>query len=117
MKKILLTAAAFAAFAAPAFAADLPARTYKAPPVMVAPIYDWTGFYIGANGGYGWSHRCSCDREHCARRRHALTNARRWQRRYNFSGRTTIRGWRDNDLAERTRFLSKRVGCLCSTTL
>jgi outer membrane immunogenic protein len=58
MKKILLTAAAFAAFAAPAFAADLPARTYKAPPVMVAPIYDWTGFYIGANGGYGWSHRC-----------------------------------------------------------
>jgi outer membrane immunogenic protein len=58
MKKILLTAAAFAAFAAPAFAADLPARTYKAPPVMVAPIYDWTGFYIGANGGYGWSNRC-----------------------------------------------------------
>ena len=26
---------------------------------MVAPlIYDWTGFYIGANGGYGWSNRC-----------------------------------------------------------
>jgi outer membrane immunogenic protein len=58
MKKIVLTAAAFAAFAAPAFAADLPARTYKAAPVMVAPIYDWTGFYIGANGGYGWSNRC-----------------------------------------------------------
>jgi hypothetical protein len=51
-----------------------------------------------------------CDREHCARRRHALTNARRWQQRYNFSGRTTIRGWRDNDAAERNQFLSKRVG-------
>jgi outer membrane immunogenic protein len=25
---------------------------------MVAPIYDWTGFYIGGNGGWGESHSC-----------------------------------------------------------
>lgn len=38
-----------------ASAADLPARTYGKSPAMVAePVYGWTGFYIGANGGYGW---------------------------------------------------------------
>jgi len=54
MKKFLITAAAVAAFAAPAFAADLPARTYtKAPPPMTPPqaIYNWTGFYIGGHVG------------------------------------------------------------------
>jgi outer membrane immunogenic protein len=41
-----------------ASAADLPARTYtKAPPMMVA-VYDWSGFYIGANGGYGNTRDC-----------------------------------------------------------
>ena len=25
---------------------------------MVAPIYNWTGFYIGANGGWGQSRNC-----------------------------------------------------------
>lgn len=25
---------------------------------MVAPIYDWTGFYIGASGGWGQSRSC-----------------------------------------------------------
>jgi outer membrane immunogenic protein len=41
---------------APAFAADLPARGYnKAAPVAVSPYYDWSGFYIGANAGYGWA--------------------------------------------------------------
>ena len=36
-------------------AADLPARTYtKAPPpAYVATVYDWSGFYIGVNGGWG----------------------------------------------------------------
>ncbi|MGE9009945.1 outer membrane protein [Leptospira interrogans] len=44
---------------APATAADLAARPYtKAPPPMVAPIYDWTGFYIGGNGGWGQSRNC-----------------------------------------------------------
>jgi outer membrane immunogenic protein len=42
-----------------ASAADLAARPYtKAPaPVMVA-AYDWSGFYVGINGGGGWSHKC-----------------------------------------------------------
>jgi outer membrane immunogenic protein len=36
-----------------AHAADLSAM-YKAPPMAVAPAYNWTGFYIGGNVGYGW---------------------------------------------------------------
>jgi outer membrane immunogenic protein len=39
-------------------AADLPQRTYAPAPVMVAAVYDWTGFYIGGNGGYGTSRNC-----------------------------------------------------------
>lgn len=34
------------------FAADLPARTYtKAPAPVYAPVYNWTGFYIGGHIG------------------------------------------------------------------
>ena len=61
MKKFLVGTVGLIALgmAAPATAADLAARPYtKAPPPMVAPIYDWTGFYIGANGGWGDSHQC-----------------------------------------------------------
>ena len=61
MKKFLLgtVAVALVGMAAPALAADLAARPYtKAPPPYVAPIYDWTGFYIGGNGGWGQSHNC-----------------------------------------------------------
>ena len=61
MKTFLLgTVALFAlGLAAPASAADMAARPYtKAPPPLVAPIYDWTGFYIGANGGWGQSRNC-----------------------------------------------------------
>ncbi|MBY0383227.1 MAG: porin family protein [Xanthobacteraceae bacterium] len=48
MKKILFAAAVAALSSTAAFAADLPARTYtKAPPPIVAPIYNWTGFYVG----------------------------------------------------------------------
>ena len=61
MKKFLLSTVGFVALgmAAPASAADLAARPYtKAPPPMVAAIYDWSGFYIGVNGGGGWSRKC-----------------------------------------------------------
>ena len=53
MKKVLLGTAALAALASPAFAADMPARTYKAPPAYTAPavVYNWTGFYIGGHVG------------------------------------------------------------------
>jgi len=61
MKKILLGSVALIALgiAAPASAADLAARPYaKAPPPMIAAIYDWSGFYIGINGGGGSARKC-----------------------------------------------------------
>src|SRR5437588_662379 len=61
MKKILLGTIALITLglAAPASAADMAARPYtKAPAPMIAAIYDWSGFYIGANGGWGSSRNC-----------------------------------------------------------
>jgi outer membrane immunogenic protein len=60
MKKFLLGTVGLVALgvAAPALAADLPARTYTKAPVMVAPVYDWSGFYIGADGGWASSRKC-----------------------------------------------------------
>ena len=52
MKRFLLATLVLVAMAAPAVAADLPARTYKAPPPVIMPVYDWSGFYIGGNGGW-----------------------------------------------------------------
>ena len=53
MKKFLLGTVALIAFAAPAAAADLAARSYTKAPAYVppAPIYNWTGFYIGGHVG------------------------------------------------------------------
>ena len=54
MKKLLLATVALVALGAtvPALAADLAARPYtKAPPPVMAPIYNWTGFYIGGHVG------------------------------------------------------------------
>lgn len=51
MKRLLAASVALIAFAVgPAGAADMP---LKAPPPVVA-AYDWSGFYIGLNGGYSW---------------------------------------------------------------
>src|SRR4051812_33393311 len=59
MKKFALAVTMLAASVVGASAADLAARPYtKAPPPMVAAIYDWSGFYIGINGGGGSSHKC-----------------------------------------------------------
>jgi outer membrane immunogenic protein len=55
MKRSLAAAFGFLALAAlPASAADLPrgAVPYKAPAYVAQ--YNWTGFYIGINGGGGW---------------------------------------------------------------
>jgi len=62
MKKVLLVTASLIALgaAAPAVAADLAARPYTKAPAMIAAVYDWSGFYIGANGGWG-SSRSSWD--------------------------------------------------------
>jgi len=58
MKKVLLVTASLIALGAPAVAADLAARPYTKAPAMIAAVYDWSGFYIGANGGWGTSHNC-----------------------------------------------------------
>jgi outer membrane immunogenic protein len=56
MQRILL-AVLMAGVASSALAADLP--THKAapspPPAYGQPPFSWTGFYIGVNGGWGWS--------------------------------------------------------------
>lgn len=63
MKTILLATAALTILgAASASAADLAARPYtKAPPMPLAVAYNWSGFYAGLMGGYGWSDRVSVD--------------------------------------------------------
>ena len=50
----LLTSATAMAVAGSAFAADLPSRA--PPPVYVppAPIFTWTGIYVGGQIGYAW---------------------------------------------------------------
>ncbi len=56
MKKFLLAGATLALISSNSvFAADLPARTYTKAPAYVAPVYNWTGFYIGGHIGGGWS--------------------------------------------------------------
>src|ERR1035437_9904182 len=59
MKKFLIGAVGLVAMATSASAADLAARPYtKAPAPMMVAMYDWSGFYIGLNGGGGSSHKC-----------------------------------------------------------
>src|SRR3954468_5487760 len=57
MKKIIFftTSAAVALLTTSlvAQAADLPTKAYVSAPVA-AQVYNWTGFYVGVNGGYGW---------------------------------------------------------------
>jgi outer membrane immunogenic protein len=51
MKKLLLASAALAALiAGPAVAADMPVKVYKP-----APVYSWTGCYVGGNGGWSYA--------------------------------------------------------------
>ena len=58
MKKFLLGTIGLVALgmAAPALAADMAVKA--APVPYVAPIYDWSGFYIGGNGGWASSRNC-----------------------------------------------------------
>jgi outer membrane immunogenic protein len=65
MKKLLLATVGLGALAAStsAFAADLqarrPAPAYtKAPPAVIATVYDWSGFYAGLNAGGGSTRNC-----------------------------------------------------------
>ena len=60
MKRFLLGAVGLLAMgiAAPALAADLPAQTYTKTPMMFPAAYDWSGVYVGINGGWGTERRC-----------------------------------------------------------
>ena len=58
MKRLLLGAVGLVLMAVPAFAADLPAQAYSKSPTMTAVVYDWSGLYVGANGGWGSSKNC-----------------------------------------------------------
>jgi outer membrane immunogenic protein len=54
MRRIVLAAAALMMLGNVASAADLAPGTYtKAPSPAVSPVYNWTGFYAGINGGWG----------------------------------------------------------------
>jgi len=60
MKKILLGTVGLIALSltAPASAADIAARPITKAPPPPPPVYDWSGFYIGGNGGWGSSRKC-----------------------------------------------------------
>lgn len=55
MKKLMILAIAALAGSSAAHAADM-ARAYtKAPAPVIAPVYSWTGVYVGVNVGGAWS--------------------------------------------------------------
>ncbi len=58
MKRLLFAACcALLASAGTSLGADLPRPAYKAPPLApeyIAPLFTWSGFYVGINGGYAW---------------------------------------------------------------
>jgi len=82
MKRFALVGAellSIAAFTGAVSAADLPARPYTKAPSMIPALYDWTGFYIGLNGGGGSAREChtitSVDNENQKNRSSSANNA------------------------------------------
>lgn len=56
MRKLLAGAAIVALIASPVMAADAIVDYDPAPVAPIAPVgYDWSGFFVGAQIGYGWS--------------------------------------------------------------
>jgi outer membrane immunogenic protein len=54
MRKTIFGAVALLAISGAANAADYRRPVYKAPPPPPPPVMNWTGFYLGANGGYSF---------------------------------------------------------------
>jgi outer membrane immunogenic protein len=61
MKRLLLAGVAVAAVAAPALAADLPPAPYPMKAPAYVAVYNWTGFYLGANLGGAWARETNTD--------------------------------------------------------
>jgi outer membrane immunogenic protein len=55
MRRVVLSIASAALMAGAAQAADMPVKAYRAPVTVPAPVFTWTGFYVGANAGGHWS--------------------------------------------------------------
>ena len=53
----LISAVSVVAFTHMASAADLYRPAYKAPPPPPPPVQDWSGIYVGVEGGYGWGNQ------------------------------------------------------------
>jgi outer membrane immunogenic protein len=57
MKNLLLGNMALLALAmSSATGADLRSRPMLAKAPGMAPVFNWSGFYLGVNGGFGWGH-------------------------------------------------------------
>jgi outer membrane immunogenic protein len=52
MKKLATAIAVITLIGTPALAADLNKPVHKAPPPAPAPVYNWTGWYVGLNAGW-----------------------------------------------------------------
>jgi outer membrane immunogenic protein len=60
MKRVVFSITGMLALAAamqPAAAADIPRQppVYTKAPAYAPVLFDWSGFYVGVNGGWGWS--------------------------------------------------------------
>jgi outer membrane immunogenic protein len=53
---VIGSASAATLFSDPAKAADLARKAAPPPMVAPAPVYSWTGCYVGAHVGWGWGH-------------------------------------------------------------
>ncbi len=51
---LFIVAALATGLAQPLLAADLPQRPVASPLLAPTPVYNWTGIYVGLNGGGGW---------------------------------------------------------------
>jgi outer membrane immunogenic protein len=56
MKKLLASASFIVLSSATVLAADLPVRYAKAPAPVMAPVFNWTGCYVGVHAGAGAMH-------------------------------------------------------------
>ena len=55
MKAIFLACIAVGSVGASALASDLPAKAPVSKTEIMAPPYNWSGFYVGANFGGAWT--------------------------------------------------------------